>query len=190
MMGEYRRMLGLGAVSLGLFAAAMSGGVQPTHAVGGVNDGTLAADWPEASRVQAQTMIEKYGKPNHHDDTSLTWFGLYGGKRTIVYRKEPNERMIEQAVHYRVPARKVGDLKNFDARITIERQASELSVRTDSIRTNFLILNLAHEISSGFKSVAGARLMFTEQMRLEKDGKTSRYRDGLIFVTPKSPRKT
>lgn len=187
MKKEYRWMLGRGAVSLGLFAAAVTGGGRPFRAFAATDAAAFTVDWAESSGAHAQAMIKKYGTPNRHDDTSLTWFGLFGGKRTIIYRKEPGARMIEQAVFYRVPAKKVGDLKKFDSRITIERQASELSVRTDSIKTNFLVLNLAHEISSGFKTIAEAIAVYDEQMLLADDT-ASRYRDSLLFLPAKNPR--
>lgn len=179
-MSQSREMFGRCA-AIFLFAAAAVG---PLRVGAAANAEKIARGWPEPSRLQARAMIEKYGNPDRRDEASMTWFGLFGGRRTVVHRAEPGELLIEQAVLYRVPAAKVGDLTSFDPRITVSRKTSEMSVRTDSVKTNLLTLNLAHEIASGFKTVDEARDFRDKQMRLAEAGKTSRYRESLIFEKP------
>jgi hypothetical protein len=92
--------------------------------------------------------------------------------------------MVEQVVLYRVPPRKVDALALFDKRIKVNRNASEMSARAESVRTNFLLLNLAHEIASGFRTVGEAQEFRDKEMRLAETGKSSRYRERLLFEEP------
>lgn len=179
---DLRRMLWRCAAGVGLLAVtAMSGRDWPLHAGAAGKAESIVADWPERSRLTAQAMIEKHGQPNRRGMNSLTWFGLYRGRRTIVHRSSSGEGMVEQVVLYRVPDRKVAVLAFFDKRIKVDPIAAEMSARTESVRTNFLLLNLAHEIASGFRTVGEAQEFRDKEMRLAETGKSSRYRDGLIF---------
>jgi hypothetical protein len=149
------------------------------------NASAIVARWPDASRLTALGMIQMHGEPQKIDENALTWFSLYRGKRTVVHRSAAGEPMIEQVVDYRVPADKVAALEKFDGRVTVDRAAVEMSARTDDERTNFLVLNLAHEIASGFTTVSSAKVFYIRQQSLADAGKTSRYRDELIFAAPK-----
>lgn len=142
---------------------------------------SMIAEWPETSQLAAQSMIEVHGKPSRQDATSLTWFGLHRGMRTVVHRE--GDAVVEQVVRYKVPAGKVDEIARFDEKIKVDREASEMSVRTDMEKTNMLYLNLAHEIASGFKTADEAKEFFQGQMRLADTGKASTYRDLLRFET-------
>lgn len=186
---DLRRMFGRFAAGVGLLAVTSAGGLDwPIRAGSAQKAEAIVADWPEPSRRTALAMIEKHGQPNRRDEDSLTWFGLYRGRRTVVHRSYSSAGMVEQVVLYRVPAKKVALLALFDDRINVDRNAAELAARSESVRTNFLLLNLAHEIASGFRTVGEARDFRERQMRLAAAGKSSRYRDGLIFEQPLSVR--
>lgn len=171
------------AAAIGLLAlTAMSH--WPTR-VGAVEQAeTIVADWPEPSRQTVLAMIETYGQPDLRDANSVAWLGLYRARKTAVHRSNSADGMIEQTVYYRVPAEKVAEVTSFDPRITVDRRASEMTVRSESVRTNFLALNLAHEVASGFKTVEEARAFRDRQIQLAEAGKSSRYRDRLIFEEP------
>jgi hypothetical protein len=180
-----RRMSGRCATGLALLALAAIGGrdwPEPAAAAGKAE--AVADAWPEPSRRTALAMIEKLGEPHRRDADSLTWIGIYRGKRTVVRRSSTGQGMVEQTVLYRVPPEKVGALTLFDDRITVNRRDSELTARTESVRTSFLVLNLAHEIASGFTTPEKAREIRDKELRLSAAGKSSRYRDGLIFEQP------
>lgn len=164
-------------------SAALFGAPRPAAAATDAEE--IAAGWPDPSRLQARAMIEKYGEPHRRDDLSLTWFGLFGGRRTVIHKALPGQLEIEQVVLYRVPAAKVADLTNFDPRITVKRKEAEMSARTDGLRTSLLTLNLAHEIASGFKTVPEAKEFRERQTRLAAAGKSSRYLDRLTFEEPR-----
>lgn len=179
---DMRRIYGSLALGVGLLAVTALGGGGSTPLAGAAaKDDAIIADWPEPSRLMALAMIERHGPPDRRDEDALTWLGLYRARRTVVHRSSAGEGVVEQVVLYRVPAEKIGALKAFDSRLIVDRGDAELSVRTDSVRTNFLVLNLAHEIASGFRSASAARRVAEKEMRLAGTGKSSRYRDSLLF---------
>lgn len=179
------RKLGPSAALAGLLASAAAGGCgRPISGARAPDAERTVASWPEPSRTMALAMIEKHGQPSSVESDSLTWIGLYRGRRTVAHRSSSGEGMIEQVVLYRVPPGSVGELARFDDRLRIDEEASELSARTDSVRSSFLVLNLAHEIASGFKSASEAREFRDRQERLARAGKSSPYRDGLLFERP------
>ncbi len=176
------RLIGRCAAVLGLLGlAALDGRDWPVHAADKAE--STIASWPDLSRRTAEMMIEKHGKPHKIDADSLTWHGLYRGRKTVIYRANP-EGVVEQTVQYRVPEKKVGALELLDKRLKIDRGASELTAVSDSLRTDFLLLNLAHEVASGFRSLEGAQAFRDKEQRLAVSGKESRYREGLLFERP------
>lgn len=144
----------------------------------------IISNWPQPSRLVARAMIEKHGQPHKRTDDALTWYGLYRGKRTVVHRSATPEGVVEQVVLYRVPEDKAAAVALFDERLKADKEAAELSARTESVRTSFLVLNLAHEIASGFREVADAQSFRDRQIRLANAGKSSRYRESLLFEAP------
>ena len=171
---------------VGLLAAtAMIGDGRLAGAAAAGKAESAVADWPEPSRLMALAMIERHGQPDRRSDDILTWFGLYRGRRTVVHRTNSRGDVVEQVVLYRVPAAKAGAVALLDPRIKSVRDAAELSARTESVKTSFLLLNLAHEVASGFRDVAAAQAFRDRQMRLANTGKSSRYRESLIFEAPR-----
>lgn len=144
-------------------------------------DSSLAVSWPEASKDNVQRMIEKHGRPDLNDGASMTWLGLYRGRRTVLHLAEGT---IEQVVLYRVPAGKVDAVMNFDIDIVIDRDNNELSVLATSMRTNFLLLNLAHDIASGFTTSDKARASFLLLNARAQAGESIRYRNSIAFEAP------
>jgi hypothetical protein len=180
-----QRTIGICLAAGGLLAVTTMGMcVWPGHAGAAQNAYAVVDDWPEPSQLAARAMIDRHGRPNRRRMDSLTWFGLYGGRRTIVHRSKTSADVVEQVVLYRVPAAKAGEVEVFDGRIKVNRAASEVSARTESAETNFLLLNLAHEIASGFRTVVEAQQFRDKELQLEAAGKSSRYRDRLIFEEP------
>lgn len=175
-----RRLLGF--VLLGVFAVTV--GDRLLFAETPERAQRIIASWPQPSRLVARAMIEKHGQPHKRGPGSLTWYGLYRGKRTVVHRSATREGVVEQVVHYRVPEDKAAALAAFDERLKADSEAAELSARTESVRTSFLVLNLAHEVASGFREAADARSFRDRQIRLGNAGKSSRYRESLLFEAP------
>lgn len=180
---DLRRTFALGGLGAALlFVTSMRHG--PIPAAAATEAETIVAEWPAPSRRTALAMIEKHGQPNRLRTGSMTWYGLYRGRRTVVHRTDSRADVVEQVVLYRVPPEKAGAVALFDSRIKLDRRVAEMSARSESVRTNFLLLNLAHEVASGFRDVADAQALREREMRLAGSGKSSRYRDQLIFEEP------
>lgn len=179
-MTQYtRRLIGrCAALAAVLGLAALDGRDWPAQAAEKAE--SVISSWPDLSRRTAEMMIEEHGKPHKIEADSLTWHGLYRGRKTVVHRANP-EGVVEQTVNYRVPEKKVGEVERIDDRLKVDRGASELTAVSDSLRTDFLLLNLAHEVASGFRSVEGARAFRDKEQRLAASGKDSRYRGELLF---------
>jgi len=181
---ELRRIIASGAIAAGLIAAMMLGAQGPLPAAAAPKAEKFVDNWPEPSRRTALAMIEKHGQPDRRDANSVTWFGLYLGRRTVVHRSDRIGDAVEQVVLYNVPQEKGGPVTVFDPRIKLDRSTGEMSVRTESASTNLLVLNLAHEVASGYRTVVQAQQFRDRQMRLAATGKSSRYREELIFEQP------
>lgn len=177
---DIRRLIArCAAVFVVLGLAALDGRDWPANAAEKAE--SIISSWPDLSRRTAEMMMEEHGKPSKVEADTLTWHGLYRGRKTVVYRSNP-EGVIEQTVAYRVPEKKVGEIQLLDKRLKVG--ASELTAVSDSLRTDFLLLNLAHEVASGFRSVEGAQAFRDKEQRLAVSGKESRYREGLLFERP------
>jgi hypothetical protein len=169
---------------------AMTGAtdVEGFEALARTADATVQA-WPERSRLIARAMIEEYGEPDSFDEITLTWRGNGKWKKSVVYRGTwphfvtlRGKDYLEQTIGCRVPAGKVEELKRFDAAIGVDREAGELSARSDSEPLNYLALNLAKEIIDDRRSVEDARAFYRKTAELYESGKSSPYLGG--FISP------
>lgn len=172
--------------AVGALALVIAGIAAPCRAETAARAKSQVADWPAQSRLTALALIEKYGAPRKSDAESLTWYGPGDWKKTVVH-KVPSGGMISQTVADRISSAKADDVRAFDEGITIDEKKGEMTVRSDSERTNFLAANLAHDVASGFKSPRQARDDYDQTLRLAESGKSSRYLDGLRFVRIPNP---
>lgn len=150
---------------------------------------TVIKNWSKKVQADARMLIDRYGEPNSVEDNKLVWNDNGPWKRTVMHKEGQTRSMIgrsrdhlEQVIGREVPEDKVADLEKFDKRIKVDRDAGELSSRSDSERMNFLTLNLADDIIKGQRSVSDARSFAKQVQSLEKAGKSSPYLDGLIFT--------
>jgi hypothetical protein len=128
--------------------------------------------WPEASRIAANDMISKYGKPNEVTSHKLIWHNNGPWKRTVIYDKEtkhsfPVEHtdVMEQTIDYKVAASSLDELAEYDGSVTARRTDGELSAKCDKEGANFLAINLANDIITGKKTVAEARSFYATAIK-------------------------
>lgn len=193
------RVVGVSIVGLGLLALVISapaGNLEPT------DPGERAAEqlraltgerlpaapsapsgWSEASLQAAQDVSAKYGEPHERSDGALVWHNTGPFRRTIVFKDQiphrfprPHYDVVEQSVDYGVPVSRYDDLARFDGSLRPDRTTGQLAARGQSERENILALNLAHELLSGKRTVAGARAAMA---RLS--GTASPYTQILLF---------
>ena len=63
-----------------------------------------------------------------------------------------------------MPPEKFSELAKFDGSLIVERTAGEVSARCDMEATNFLALNMMHEIVSGKRTAEEARKTLSENI--------------------------
>lgn len=150
---------------------------------------SIILHWPTYSYRLARMMLSQYGQPVEASDHRITWLDNGPWKKTVVYRKPPEERALtedsgrlEQSVAYRVPHDRLGDLGRFDMDIEADTEAGRLTAISDSESENFLSLNLADEVIQGRRSPKSAKDFHRKQLSLRDAGKTSPYLEKLLFV--------
>jgi predicted outer membrane protein len=147
--------------------------------------------WPERPRLAVKEMSVKYGAPVEVSSETIVWHNEGPYKRIMVTKKEvphnfpvPHMDFLEHTISYNVPTEKVDDLVAFDASMTINKTAGEMSARCDLEGHNVLTLNLARDIIDGTKSVAQARVAFGENVSADFAGKHPPYVEKLQFTPP------
>jgi predicted outer membrane protein len=167
---------------------------QPTHASAtrtvtrsDVDEAVRA--WPARPRLAVQQMMSQYGPPLEVSSEAVIWHNAGPYKRVMVTKKEvphdfpkPHMDFLEHTISYRVPADKVDDLVAFDASMTINATAGEMSARCDLEGHNILTLNLARDIIEGKKSVKQARAAFAEHVLEDVAGAHPAYVEALQFA--------
>lgn len=133
--------------------------------------------WPLESKRVAQDMHARYGKPDVQSGDLLIWnkrgpWERIAVSRTGVLHRFPFEHydVLEQTLSYKVPAEKFHDLIMFDGSLLIERTRGTIGVRCDRESSNVLVLNLAHEVATGRRTVADARLAYGNIVRDKLNG--------------------
>jgi hypothetical protein len=146
------------------------------------------AAWPERTRQLAARLITKYGPPTESTERRLTWYGKAPWKRTTLYREEvqhnfanAHKDVLEQTINYRVPVDKVAALVAFNGSLIVSRTRGELSAVSDGEDTNFLVLNVAHDIVNGERDVDQARTYYAQVVRARMIKEPEPYLQGLHF---------
>jgi hypothetical protein len=137
------------------------------------------ASWPESSRPVAETIIAKYGDPSDKEDDKLVWKDAKPWKRVTVYRT--GDKPLEQVVSHPVPEEKARELEQIKGEVWSGIGKDEITARSDKEEINFLAVNLAHEVLVGEKTIAQAKKAYAREKSLVGAGKTSKYREGLLF---------
>jgi hypothetical protein len=144
--------------------------------------------WPPRPRLTAIRMMRKYGPPHEVSPSQLVWRHSAPWKRIVVMRDEirhdfprPHLDHLAQTLDYRVSARKVGELAEFDGSLRVDRTAGELTARCNSEEMNRLVLNLAHDIVIGRTRAAEARELLVETERKFSLGEEPKYVAALQF---------
>ena len=145
--------------------------------------------WSARPRVAVEQMMAQYGPPREVSTEAVIWHHAGPYKRIMVTKKEvphdfpkPHMDFLEHTVSYRVPADKVDDLVAFDASMTINATAGEMSARCDLEGHNILTLNLARDIIEGKKNVSEARAAFGKYVVEDVAGKHPDYVEKLLFA--------
>lgn len=149
----------------------------------------MIASWPEASRMAAADMIQKYGPPQEVTASMLMWKDNGPWKWTKVSRETiqhdfpmSHPDLLEQAIAYRTPVDKYDDLASYDGSVIVERTKGEMSARCDKEGANFLAINLGNDVATGKKTAEEARIYYTAAIkRLMRTKEMDPYMQKLQF---------
>jgi len=144
--------------------------------------------WPAESREAAQLVLAKYGEPDEATPSTLTWHDVGPWKRIVAGREffshefpAPHFDSVESFLSYRVPPERFSDLAAFDGSVIVERTAGEVSARCHDEEANLLALNLMHDIVTGRKSVAEARVYYAQEFLDARRKRPTPYMEQLRF---------
>ena len=136
------------------------------------NAKSIIASWPEASRMAAMDMIQKYGQPQEVTASMLLWRDNGPWKWTKVTKEiiqhdfpMSHPDLLEQAINYRAPIDKYDDLARYDGSVIVERTKGEMSARCDKEGANFLAINLGHDVATGKKTSEEARSYYAAAIK-------------------------
>jgi hypothetical protein len=145
----------------------------------------LIRRWPEASRLAALLMMERYGPPHMVTHKSLVWIQNAPWKGTLVYRSASRRRgVLRQFIAYRVPLRKARELAGLGIGVSADPVRDELAAEGGSEEENFLALNAADAVASGANSPAEALAFRARTLNLARSGKTSEAMRRFLFTAP------
>ena len=187
---DRRRLLGLGAAAgASVWTAATSRAAGDKIEAGDV--ARITADWPEAAKAAAADMLRKYGPPQEATDRLLIWRDNGPWKRTVVHRNgadhafaTPHKDVLEQVVEYKVPLNFFNALAVYNGSVLADRTRGELTAHCDRETTNFLALNLAHDIIRGRLTAEQAREAHTSALQELMAGKSPDYTQKLMIGSP------
>ncbi len=153
----------------------------------------MVSGWPEASRMAAMDMMQKYGPPQEATASMLMWRNNGPWKWTRISRETiphsfpmPHPDLLEQAIDYRVPVDMFDDLARYDGSVMAERTKGELSARCDKEGANFLAINLANDIATGRRTVDDARSYYARaMMTFKQTNRMDPYMQRLQFQMPR-----
>ena len=189
---DRRRALALGAA----VGASVWGATRAQAAVGPakIEAGDVAEitrEWPEAARAAAADMLRKYGPPQEATARLLVWRDNGPWKRTVVHRDAadhafatPHKDVLEQVVEYKVPLNFFNALAVYNGSVLADRTRGELTAHCDKETTNFLALNLAHDIIRGRLTAEQAREAHTRALQELMAGKSPDYTQKLMIGSP------
>jgi len=164
---------------------------QITPAMSEKKDAPDISGWPERPRLAVKEMTAKYGAPLEVSSEAMIWHNAGPYKRIMVTKKEiphdfpaPHMDFLEHTISYNVPIDKIDDLVAFDASMTINKTAGEMSARCDLEGHNILTHNLAVDIINGKKTVEQARQAFGKAVVDDFGGKHPAIVEQLQFTPP------
>jgi hypothetical protein len=176
--------------------AARAAQVAPSAEALAWSQKTLAS-WPEATRRLGAQLVTKYGQPAEVTSRQVTWHDNAPWKRTTLYKDgpqhnfaAPHKDVLEQVIHYKVPADKLAALAQFNGSIVANITRGELVSSADSEDLNFLGLNVADAVVKGDRTPEEARTYYAQIVRAKMIKEPEADLQRLRFTPPKDAAET
>ncbi len=148
----------------------------------------IARSWSDEQGRMVEALVGKYGEPDILGETMLVWNQRGRWKRIVATEDAflhdfpfSHEDFIECETAYRVPVDKVEDLARFDGSIVVRRTDGTIAAKCHDEESNYLSVNLAHDIITGSKTVDEARRAYVDIMIDYRAKRPTPYFDALQF---------
>jgi hypothetical protein len=152
----------------------------------------IIASWPQEAKQAAQDTLGKYGQPDGYSSKELIWHSAGPWQKVVVTAMEVQHNFpiahkdcVMGFINMKVPVDKVGDLAKFDGSICYERTGGIVGAMCDKEEMNFAVLNIAHDIVTGSKSVEEARDQLAKVAMAFKQGTKDPITQGFQFNVEK-----
>lgn len=153
---------------------------------------SIISVWPEYAREKAKGLIERYGPPAEAHGSRLLWRATADGwKRTTISSSvvphdfpAPHHDCLEQVIDYRVPVGMISLLAQFDGSLVVHRTRGELAAHCPVPEINVSLVNLAHDIITGRRTVEEARAEHTRLCEASNRGEKAAYAQAFQFPVP------
>ena len=201
-----RRILGTAGLALAgaITGTTMTSGAQETDTGTDTPDGNgsgqgegrqrvlkIISDWTEKQRTETKRTMDKYGVPDGITERQLIWYDAGPWQQIDIFADttkhnfpKPHPDFYQTTIDYQVPSDKADELMTFDGSVYFKRTEGTLSARCHTEWTNFLSINLAHDIITGEKSVKEARRAYGKKVIQYANGETPPYTESLQFEPP------
>ena len=150
---------------------------------------SIVDHWPDAPKMTAAQLLERYGPPHEATPTKLFWYMTGPWARMELTADHvlhnfptPHVDYFTQFVNYEVHPQKASELAAFDGSVIVDRTAGQLGSRCDHEAFNTLTLNLAVEIIEGTRSVDDARELYAQTAAAYVMGRDAPYAEQLLFT--------
>ncbi len=151
----------------------------------------IIATWPPAPQKVVPELVERYGLPNEATPTLLIWHDSGPWKRTIVTSDEtahdfptPHTDYVSQTLSYDVPLETIADVLALDGSLLINRTAGQVTSSCDNEASNFIAVNVMHDVVTGRLTVEAAREELADQKAAWALSRPAPYAEGLRFAAP------
>lgn len=144
---------------------------------------SIVESWPPIAKQTALAMLAQYGPPDEFSKKNLIWNNNGPWNKSVVSAR-PEDGILRQYINHDVPIQKAQALARLGAGLKSDLRARELSSASDSEETNYLALNLAHEVITEKMSAEQARELYVKTATLAKAGKSSPAMQRLLFDRP------
>lgn len=149
---------------------------------------SLLHTWPLPVSLVAHQLVKKYGLPHEATRAYLVWYYNDPWERTMLWREglkhtfpKPHADILEQTIVYTVPSDRLAEVQAYNSHLIINRTRGQMTSICNSEATNFLVMNLAHEIALGAISAKEAQRRHREILAGHRLHWPESYMEGLQF---------
>jgi hypothetical protein len=156
----------------------------------------MLTGWPRGARRVIDEFAGRYGLPHEATPDALVWYFAGPWKRTVVHRRGALHRFpfrhrdyLEQTLDIHVPLEACAQLVAFNGSVLVDRTRGEVTVYCQDEATNFVLMNLVHNIALGKATAQEARSACASAAEALRRGWPVASAQGLAFLSDTATRE-